>query len=168
MEYFDFELLYIYYKKLLWSIFPKRTENIKGDDITYVCIPFFMIRSDKKGWFSQDNKSQLLYHRPSDTLMIFLVGKVKYPRFMIFHEHFEGQLLKQNKNKEELLEIAIEYFDYDKTKGLSEKIHNFLEEWIESQGAHVIALLEELELAREELPTKEYIIYKHNRLSTIF
>lgn len=168
MEYFNFELLRIYYEKLLWKIFPKKKEIIKGNDITYIRVPFFMIRSDKRGWLSKDNKSQLLYHRPSDTLMIFLAGNVKYPRFMIFHEYYEGQLLKQNKNKEELLEIAIEYFDYDETEDLSEKIHNFLEEWIESQGAHVIALLEELELAREELPTKEYITYKHNRLSTIF
>jgi len=152
--------LYHRYLHFLWIILLKKYETIKEIKIPYVVLPRFILGRD------EDGDGRVLYHKSSGNIMIFVLNYAPFPRYTIWHEYREGQLFKEKKTREQIIEeiinkmprIVDEQIDTS-SKEFAEKVIKYFEQprkITEHGGKHFEALIDELILAKEEMSPQEY------------
>jgi hypothetical protein len=136
---------------LVWLILPKEHETIKEIKISYVVVPQLLLPGRNMG--------VVFYHKLSDEIMVLLASSDPFPRYTIWHEYREGQLLKENKSTEQIIgEVTnkmpklLEGRDDVSLKDLTETIRR----WAEEGKEHFEAFIDELLLAKEEMSFQEY------------
>lgn len=147
----------------LWHRLPKKFENVKESNISYVVVPSFLLRSWKTGRFSRAPKGKVLTNKLTKEIMIFISGKDPYNhRYTIFHEHREGEILLAKKPRAETSTAAMEKFLRYAVRPVT--LSKNLREWFKFHGAHGEALMDEIALAKEELTREEFIRFVKQRL----
>jgi len=153
----------------LWEIRPKSYETIRGVSIPYLKVSPFLLR--KKLFHSKYSRGSVWLHKLDGPLMIFITGPDKFWRYTIFHEYWEGKLLREKKSNEQIFETVFskirlirEALDAPSPEFVSEEIKKAVEAMVNNYhpAAHVEAIFEELLLAKEELAPDDFIILRKN------
>jgi len=104
-------------------------------------------------------------------MMIFIAGSDRFRRYTIYHEYWEGKLLKEKKSNEQIFETVFskirlirEALGAPSPEFVSEEIKKAVETLVNNYhpAAHVEAIFEELLLATEELATDDFIILRED------
>lgn len=162
----DFRLRILLY---LWRTRPKKYETIRGISIPYLKVSPFLLR--KNLFHSKYSRGEVWLHRLDGPLMIFITGPDRFWRYTVYHEYWEGKLLREKKSNEQIFETVFskiqlirEALDAPSPEFVSERIKKAVETMVDNYhpAAHVEAIFEELLLAKEELPHDEFIILRKN------
>lgn len=142
--------------RFLWNILPKLQEIVHGKPITYVRLPSFLLGN---------SQGMVLYHKNSSKIMVFTAICNPFRRYSVYHEYREGEILKRNKTTDQIFEVVSKKFQLIlEVLGIPEYSNvdvPALREWVKQQGAHSEAILDEIELAKEELsPEKLALFYQ--------
>jgi hypothetical protein len=136
---------------LLWNLLPKKKEVIRGKEISYLGLPSFMIYGG--GLF--------IRHKKTGKVMIFLSKTDPFLRYSLYHEHRESILYKR-KTDEELFQMVSEGIHLANVIGRVIIDEEGIKAWIRWQRAHTVAVLDEIELAQEELTADELLAFRKN------
>ena len=137
----------------IWVLLPKRYEIIKKVKIPYVVVPRFLLGSKEIG------NGSVLYHKPSNKIMIFLANCAPFPRYTIYHEYREGQLFKEKKTKKQMVKDVtnkIPQIMEERMDTFSKEFVKKMRKWAESEGEHIEALVDQFILAKEEMSPQDY------------
>lgn len=144
---------------LLWDILPKKRVCINGVAIKYVKSRLFQLMY----W----NSSQgMCTPCTNGELLIFVVDPgYRFLRYVLYHEYREGMILHSQVSNEEILEAVVQKYPLicevlrlEELKGATqERVKYIFRKWVSIRGAHAQALIEEIELAKKELPESDWI-----------
>ena len=142
---------------LIWLVSFKKYETIKENSIPYIKLPVFLTGS---------RSACVIHHRLSGKTMIFLSKDTPFNRYTIYHEYREGQIFgKLYRNEIDIqwiIKLATEKINiiYEISQmSILEISKEMLDDWANFQVAHVVAILDEIELAREEMSLKNLEIF---------
>lgn len=153
----------------LWRVKPKSYETIKGITIPYLEVSPFLLRDEL--FHSKYSKGEVWHKKLDGTLMIFVAGPDKFRRYTIYHEYWEGKLLREKKSNEQISETVFskiqlirEALGAPSPEFISEGMKKAVEKMVSSYHppAHVEAIFEELLLAREELNPDDFITLRND------
>lgn len=141
----------------LWHILPKKYEVIKDVVIPYVKIPVWVI------WPLTLHAPQgyVIYLKPFNKAVIFITTN-SFLRYIVYHEYWEGKILSSRKNVNQLLDLIaprfqllLEVYGITNKQSITPVLLESLRSWAENHGSHAVAILKEIELAKEELAPDE-------------
>ena len=153
----------------LWETRPKNYETIKGVSIPYLRVSPFLLR--EKLFCSKYSRGEVWYHKINGSIKIYIAGPDKFWRYTVFHEYWEGEILKEGKTKEQIFETVFskiqlirEALGVSSPEVISEENKKAIEMMVNNYdpAAHVEAIFEELLLAKEELPFEDFITLRKN------
>lgn len=160
--------------KYLWETRPKNYETIRGVSIPYLKVSPFLLK--EKLFRSKYSRGEVWCHKLDGTAMIFIAGPDKFWRYTVYHEYWEGKLLREKKSNKQIFETVFskirlirEALDAPSPEFVSEEIKKAVETTVNNYNpaAHVEAIFEELLLAKEELPHHDFIILRENIINRL-
>jgi hypothetical protein len=155
--------------KYLWETRPKSYETIRGVSIPYLRVSPFLLK--EKLFHSKYSRGEVWCHKLNGTTMIFIAGPDKFWRYTVYHEYWEGKLLREKKSNEQIfgtvfskIQLIREALDAPSPEFISEENKKAVEMMVNNYhpAAHVEAIFEELLLAKEELSHDDFIILRKN------
>jgi len=141
----------------LWYILPKKYETIKSVVIPYVKIPVWVIwplmRCDPEGF---------VVHVELFNKAVIFITTNRFLRCIVYHEYWENKILTSRKNVDQLLDLItprfqllLEVYGIENKQPVTPVLSESLRSWAENNGPHAVAILKEIELAKEELSPNE-------------
>jgi predicted Ser/Thr protein kinase len=151
----------------LWLSSPKQCEIINGIEIPYLKVSRFLIKG---------NEGMVLYTQESGEVMVFVAGNDPFRRYTIYHEFREGEIFRQHKSENEILDAVLKKIQIIANilgqpciNISSKEILESLTKWVKTQKGHSEAILDELKLAHKELSLDNFRLFwedckRENRL----